>query len=67
MTYPLAEHELCASADDAEAGALPLAIAASISGSLTRMNGASDLDDELHAGREEVRDEESRDRHLAAK
>ena len=63
----IAEHELCADADDAEARALQLAIAASVRALLACVNGAIDLNDELDAWRQEIRDEEARDRHLAAK
>jgi len=65
--FEIAEHVLCADADDAEARAPQLAIAASVSGAPTRVNGAIDLDDELHAGREEVSDESPRGRHLPMK
>jgi len=63
----IAERELRADADDAEACSLKLAIAASVRAALARVNGAIDLDDELDAWRQEVRDEEARDRHLAEK
>ena len=63
----IAEHELCADADDAEACALELAVPASVSALLARVNGTIDLDDELDARRQEIGDEEPRDGHLAAK
>ena len=47
----IAEHELRAEADDAEARALELAIATRIRGRLARVNGAIDFNDELDAGR----------------
>ena len=60
----IAEHELRADVDDAEACALQLAIAASISAQLARVNGAIDLDDELDAWSQEISDEEPGDRGL---
>ena len=45
----IAEHELRADADDAEARALQLAIAAGVRAELARVSEAIDLDDELDA------------------
>ena len=63
----IAEHELRAHADDAEACSLELAIAARVSGQPARVNGAVDLDDELDTRRQEISDEETCDRGLAPK
>jgi len=63
----IAEHELCADADDSEACALQLAITARVSGLPARMDAAIDFDDELDAGGYEISDEEPEDGHLTAK
>ena len=63
----LAEHELCADADDAKPRTLQLAISAPIRPGLARVNGVIDPNDELGARGEEISDEEPRDGHLAAK
>ena len=62
----IAEHELRAHADDAEACSLELAIAARISGQPARVNGAIDLDDELDTRRQEISDEAPEGGSLAA-
>ena len=63
----IAEYELCADANDAEARALQLGVAASVRAWLACVNGAIDLDDELDARRQEISDEKPSDGHLAAK
>ena len=63
----IAEHELCADADDTEARALQLAITAGVRALLARVNGAIDLNYELDAWSQKVSDEEPGDGHLAAK
>jgi ABC-type sugar transport system substrate-binding protein len=61
----IAEHQLCADADDAEARAAELQITAGVRAALARVDGAIDFNDELDGGSEEVSDE-SGDWHLAA-
>jgi len=63
----IAEHELRADADDAEACALQFAIAASVGGLCACVNGTVNLDDELDCRSQEVGDEEPEDGYLAAK
>jgi hypothetical protein len=61
----IAEHQLGADADDAQAHATELQIAARISAEFPRVDGAINFNDELDGGSEEVSDE-SGDWHLAA-
>jgi hypothetical protein len=62
----IAEHQLCADADDAEARAAELQITAGVRAALARVDGAIDFNDELDGGSEEVSDEADK-RDLAAK
>ena len=63
----IADDELCADADDAEARAAQLQITARIRPWLARVNGAIDFNDEPDGRSEEISDEVPCEGHLAAK